>query len=60
MQTRDAATEPDQMTGPVDARAAPSMSSADLLQGGKVMVIRHGTEIYRLQLTRGGKLLLTK
>lgn len=38
----------------------PAIDSAGLLQGGKVLAIRHRGEIYRLQETRQGKLILTK
>jgi hemin uptake protein HemP len=36
------------------------VSSRDLLIGKRVLVIQHGSEEYRLQLTRSGKLILTK
>lgn len=47
------------------ARSAPSagapvIASSDLLQGGRVVDIRHNGETYRLQATRLGKLILTK
>lgn len=38
----------------------PTVMSADLFQGGKEIVIRHGSEEYRLRITRAGKLILTK
>jgi hemin uptake protein HemP len=34
--------------------------SSDLLQGSKEIWIRHGEELYRLRLTRSGKLILQK
>ena len=34
--------------------------SQDLLQGGQEILIRHGCEVYRLRVTRAGKLILTK
>jgi hemin uptake protein HemP len=37
-----------------------SLASSDLLQGERVVEIRHNGEIYRLQSTRLGKLILTK
>ncbi len=37
-----------------------TVRSADLFQGGKELVIRHGGEEYRLRITRTGKLILTK
>lgn len=36
------------------------MSSRELLGGERVLIIRHGDEEYRLQLTGTGKLILTK
>jgi hemin uptake protein HemP len=36
------------------------LASQDLLQGGRIVEIRHNGEIYRLQATRHGKLILTK
>lgn len=35
-------------------------TSRDLLGGSREIIIRHGLEAYRLQLTNSGKLLLTK
>jgi hemin uptake protein HemP len=32
----------------------------DLLQGQRDVLIVHGPEVYRLRLTRNGKLILTK
>lgn len=34
--------------------------SAELLQGEREVLIEHGSEIYRLRLTRNGKLILQK
>lgn len=36
------------------------LASKDLLQGGRIVEIRHNGEVYRLQATRHGKLILTK
>ena len=36
------------------------LASSDLLQGGRIVEIRHNGEVYRLQATRHGKLILTK
>jgi hemin uptake protein HemP len=36
------------------------MDSQTLLQGRPMVLIRHQGEIYRLQTTRQGKLILTK
>jgi hemin uptake protein HemP len=43
-----------------DGAARPTVHSTDLFQGGKELVIRHGSEEYRLRITRTGKLILTK
>jgi hemin uptake protein HemP len=37
-----------------------TLSSGDLLQGGRLVEIQHNGEVYRLQATRLGKLILTK
>lgn len=37
-----------------------TVSSRDLLRGEKLLIIKHDEEIYRLQLTSAGKLILTK
>ena len=42
-----------------EARRAP-LSSDDLLRGAKLVEIAHNGEVYRLQSTRLGKLILTK
>ena len=36
------------------------VSSQDLLAGQRQLIIRHGREQYRLQLTNSNKLILTK
>lgn len=45
---------------PPPAVRPPRIDSRQLLQGGKEIVITHGSEEYRLRLTAGGKLILTK
>ena len=45
---------------PPPAVRPPRIDSRQLLQGGKEIVITHGTEEYRLRLTGAGKLILTK
>lgn len=45
---------------PAPANRPPQIDSRQLLQGGKEIVITHGTEEYRLRLTGAGKLILTK
>jgi hemin uptake protein HemP len=37
-----------------------TVNSRDLLAGERLLVIQHEEEIYRLQLTAAGKLILTK
>ncbi len=37
-----------------------AVESADLLQGGRELLIRHGTATYRLRITASKKLILTK
>jgi hemin uptake protein HemP len=32
----------------------------DLLRGDRELLIRHGEQVYRLRITRNGRLLLTK
>ncbi len=38
----------------------PTLSSDQLLHGQREVLIQHGTEVYRLRLTRQGKLILQK
>ncbi|HSI54938.1 MAG TPA: hemin uptake protein HemP [Ramlibacter sp.] len=38
----------------------PLLASEDLFQGSRVVEIAHNGEVYRLQATRLGKLILTK
>jgi hemin uptake protein HemP len=45
---------------PPPAKEHPTLSSSDLLQGHREILIRHGDETYRLRLTRNGKLILHK
>lgn len=42
------------------ARAQPLLDSRELLRGARLVEISHNGEIYRLQATRLGKLILTK
>lgn len=58
---------PDPPAAPVRSVAFPAaglsqapLSSADLLKGQKSVAIEHDGLIYRLQLTKLGKLILTK
>ncbi len=43
-----------------EAAGRHTVSSTDLFQGGRELVIRHDGEEYRLRITRAGKLILTK
>jgi hemin uptake protein HemP len=36
------------------------LQSADLLKGAKEVFIAHGDDVYRLRMTRAGKLMLQK
>jgi hemin uptake protein HemP len=47
---------------PADSRheSPGTVNSRDLLQGGRELLIDHAGEIYRLRLTRNGKLILHK
>ncbi|MBI3861242.1 MAG: hemin uptake protein HemP [Planctomycetia bacterium] len=42
------------------AAAPPTVRSDDLLRGGREILIEHAREVYRLRITRNGKLILTK
>ena len=55
------ATQPrqEQAPAPVVAKAV-VLASSDLLRGQRMVEIRHHGEVYRLQSTRLGKLILTK
>ncbi|HTS92676.1 MAG TPA: hemin uptake protein HemP [Stellaceae bacterium] len=37
-----------------------TVDSREVMAGERLILIRHGTEQYRLQITRKGKLILTK
>jgi hemin uptake protein HemP len=43
-----------------DSAPAQTLTSAELMQGRRELVIEHQGERYRLQQTRNGKLILTK
>jgi hemin uptake protein HemP len=53
--TAQAAGEPSRI-----AKPQPLLDSRELLRGGRLVEIHHNGEIYRLQATRLGKLILTK
>jgi hemin uptake protein HemP len=42
------------------SRPQPLLDSSELLRGARLVEISHNGEIYRLQATRLGKLILTK
>lgn len=46
--------------GAASVRRECELDSARLLQGQREVLIRHGSECYRLRHTRNGKLILTK
>jgi len=52
----------DSVTRPRAPAAPPqrTLDSADLFQGAREVQIRHDEKIYRLQVTRNGKLILIK
>jgi hemin uptake protein HemP len=66
MSTLAFATEPRDLPAaprvpePADEGRPASLSSDDLLRGRRIVEICHNGEIYRLQATRLGKLILTK
>ena len=49
-----------QACGPSVKRTVREVASSELLCGENEMLIRHGDELYRLKLTRNGKLILQK
>lgn len=49
-----------QTAGPAEAERPAPLSSDDLLRGRRLVEIAHNGEVYRLQATRLGKLILTK
>lgn len=53
-------TAPDRTIRVTKAGATPALDSAELFQGGREIVIRHGEELYRLRLTNSNKLILIK
>ena len=54
------AINPNDDSGSAPAMAPCAVTSQELMRGGRVLVIRHGTQDYRLQITASGKLILTK
>jgi len=49
-----------QSSDPSTVSTHPTIESTRLLQGCRELLIRHGSEVYRLRHTRNDKLILTK
>jgi hemin uptake protein HemP len=47
-------------TTPADQATVPEIASAELMRGGREILIRHGKSTYRLRTTMSDKLILTK
>jgi hemin uptake protein HemP len=45
---------------PSTPKMKPRLQAAALLAGAREVIIEHGSQEYRLQITKQGKLLLTK
>ena len=61
MQPTAAPRDPQPPAAPTPPPGAPrTLASSELLKGERVVEIRHNGEVYRLQATRLGKLILTK
>ena len=58
--TCDMAKDPEAHKEMAGGFPAPAVSSRDLLGGGRELVILHGSERYRLLVTKSDKLILTK
>jgi hemin uptake protein HemP len=55
--------EPRETSGdpqPPPATPAREIDSQELMQGDREILIRHGAQVYRLSVTRSGKLILRK
>ena len=52
--------ENDQPAQSVAKQVVREITSSELLRGENELLIRHGDELYRLKLTRNGKLILQK
>lgn len=54
-------SHPSENTHPVpSASGAPTFNSEDLFQGQREILIRHGEEVYKVRITRNGKLIMNK
>ena len=55
------ATRPDDVGGETtDRTPSADVDSAALMKGRRELLIRHGTDTYRLRITASNKLILTK
>jgi hemin uptake protein HemP len=52
--------EPDEKAGCESDSPLRTISSAELLHGAREVLIRHEEKLYRLRVTRNGKLILIK
>jgi hemin uptake protein HemP len=59
LKSNQAGNTPPRESPPLHARP-PLLDSENLLQGHRTVEIHHNGELYRLQATRLGKLILTK
>lgn len=60
MDNNERPTHESVIASPTSGRTCRTIPSAELLQGRLEVCIAHGTETYRLRLTRSGKLILQK
>jgi hemin uptake protein HemP len=56
---RDRGSSDELAAGSIDP-ASRTINSAELLHGAREVLIQHDEKIYRLQVTRNGKLILVK
>ncbi|HEY0825652.1 MAG TPA: hemin uptake protein HemP [Ramlibacter sp.] len=59
-ESRSTQAHPSRCAGSPDERRPAPLPSEALLRGRKLVEISHNGEVYRLQATRLGKLILTK
>ncbi len=60
MNTAPEPSPPQNAPQPHRVMPAREVTVEDLLRGERELLIRHGEELYRLQITKNGRLLLTK
>jgi hemin uptake protein HemP len=58
-ENRDCSSSDELAAGSIDS-ASRTINSAELLHGAREVLIQHDEKIYRLQVTRNGKLILVK